>query len=180
MTHIRYPRTLVLLLAAATLTAGCGATPETGSTTASSPAGSTTSSPVGQVTAAPTPLTNTPPTNAKGNHGGRGGSGVGSSPNPRQPPAAGQLPPDWPPDLPVPRGEIQGSTGSAGRWSVLIVAAGSAAQVRQSAFALYVSAGFSAVTDSILNKGNRQITLVVENLDHSATQTNLVIGVTTR
>jgi len=52
--------------------------------------------------------------------------------------------------------------------------------VRQSAFALYVSAGFSAVTDSILNKGNRQITLVVENLDHSATQTNLVIGVTTR
>jgi len=35
-----------------------------------------------------------------------------------------------------------------------------------------------SVSDSVLNKRNRRITLVVENRDHSATQTNLVIGVT--
>jgi hypothetical protein len=46
--------------------------------------------------------------------------------------------------------------------------------------AFYSAAGFTAVSDSVLNKGNRQITLVTENRDHSATQTNLVIGVTTR
>jgi hypothetical protein len=62
---------------------------------------------------------------------------------------------------------------------VLVLAAGSAAEVRQSAVALYSAAGFTAVSDSVLNKGNRQITLVVENRDHSPTQTNLAIGVTT-
>jgi hypothetical protein len=72
-----------------------------------------------------------------------------------------------------------GSTGSAGRWTVLIVAAGSAAEVRRSTLAFYSAAGFTPVSDSVLNKGNRHITLVVENRDHSATQTNLVIGVTT-
>ncbi|MEO6144783.1 MAG: hypothetical protein ABIP19_12460 [Dermatophilaceae bacterium] len=80
----------------------------------------------------------------------------------------------------MPSGNIMGSTGSAGRWTVLILAAGSAAEVRQSTVALYSSAGFTAVSDSVLNKRNRQITLAVENRDHSATQTNLVIGVTTR
>jgi 16S rRNA A1518/A1519 N6-dimethyltransferase RsmA/KsgA/DIM1 with predicted DNA glycosylase/AP lyase activity len=63
---------------------------------------------------------------------------------------------------------------------VQIVAAGSAAQVHQSTVAFYIGVGFAALTDSVLNRGNRQITLVVENRDHSATQTNLVIGVTTR
>jgi hypothetical protein len=43
---------------------------------------------------------------------------------------------------------------------------------------LYTGVGFAAVSDSVLNKRNRRITLVVENRDHSATQTNLVIGVT--
>jgi hypothetical protein len=73
-----------------------------------------------------------------------------------------------------------GSTGSAGRWTVLILAAGSAAEVRRSTVAFYSATGFTAVTDSVLNKGNRQITVVVENRDHSNTQTNLVVGVTTR
>ena len=79
----------------------------------------------------------------------------------------------------MPQGSIVGSTGSAGRWTVLILAAGSAAEVRRSTVALYSAAGFTAISDSILNKGNRHITLVVENRDHSATQTNLVIYVTT-
>jgi hypothetical protein len=114
-----------------------------------------------------------PPTPPNDRHGGRGGSGIGSAA------AAGGLPADWPPELPVPQGSIVGSTGSAGRWTVLILAAGSAAEVRRSTVALYSAAGFTAISDSILNKGNRHITLVVENRDHSATQTNLVIGVTT-
>jgi hypothetical protein len=62
---------------------------------------------------------------------------------------------------------------------VLILAKGSAAQVRRSALALYSAAGFRPVSDSVLNKGNRQITLVVENRDHSASQTNLMVAVTT-
>jgi len=62
---------------------------------------------------------------------------------------------------------------------VLILAAGSATDVRRATVAFYSSAGFTAISDSVLNKGNRQITLVVENRDHSATQTNLVIYVTT-
>jgi hypothetical protein len=76
-------------------------------------------------------------------------------------------------------GDVRGSTGSAGQWTVLIVAAGSAAQVRESALRIYAAAGFTAVSDSVLNKGNRQITLVVENRDHSAAMTTLMISVTT-
>ena len=118
---------------------------------------------------------------APGGHGGRGGSFRGSPAAARRSPtAAGSLPAGWPADLPIPAGNITGFTGSAGRWTVLILAGGSAAEVRQSAVALYAAAGFTPVTDSVLDKGNRQITLVVENLDHSATQTNLMIGVTTR
>jgi hypothetical protein len=115
-----------------------------------------------------------PPAALRGHHDrGRGGSRTGSV-------AAGGLPADWPADLPLPRGRIIGSTASAGRWTVLILAVGPAADVRRSTAALYSSAGFTAVSDSVLNKGNRQITLVVENRDHSATETNLVIGVTTQ
>ncbi|HCC39690.1 MAG TPA: hypothetical protein DEQ49_07200 [Arthrobacter bacterium] len=62
----------------------------------------------------------------------------------------------------------------------MILAPGSAAEVRRSTVAFYSAAGFTSVSDSVLNKGKRQITLVAENRDHSATQTNLMIGVTTR
>ena len=167
MQRSRYPgAALAVVLVATALTAGCAATPQTfpvtsgpGATVAASPA---RTSP-GPSAAAP----------ASGRHGGRGGASGGS------PAATGALPADWPADLPVPAGTITGSTGSAGRWTVLVLAGGSAAEVRQSAVALYTAAGFTPVSDSVLNKGHRQITLVVENLDHSATQTSLVIAVTT-
>lgn len=166
MDRIRYPRAaLVAFLAAASLTAGCGAPHQT-VTAAASPSVPTIS------TAGARAL----PTSAAvrdGGHGGRGGSANGT------PAAANALPADWPSDVPVPAGDILGSTGSAGRWTVLIVAAGSAAEVRQSTMAFYTSAGFTAVSDSVLNKGQRQVTLVVENRDHSGTVTNLMIGVTT-
>ncbi len=167
MNRIRYPRAaLAVFLAAAMLTAACGSTQQQVTAATSKPTVPTIS------TQAPTSL---PPTAAVGGrHGGSGGS------NNRASAALAALPADWPADLPIPAGDIIGSTGSAGRWSVQILAAGSAAQVHQSTVAFYTGVGFVAVTDSVLNKGKRQITLVVENRDHSATQTNLVIGVTTR
>jgi hypothetical protein len=63
---------------------------------------------------------------------------------------------------------------------VLILEVGPATEVLRSAAAFYSAAGFIPASSSVLNRGDRQITLVVENLDHSANQTSLVIGVTTR
>ena len=166
MDRTTHPATvLAALLTAVALNAGCGAAHQ------SAPASATST----RVPTISTPRSQTPPSQPlvlDGNHGRRGGSGNGSS-------VAGQLPVGWPPELPLPQGTIMGSTGSLGRWTVLIRAAGSAAEVRRSALALYTAAGFAPVSDSVLNKGKRQITLVVENEDHSAAQTNLVIGVTT-
>jgi hypothetical protein len=166
MASTRFPRAaLAASLVAVSLTAGCGAPSQT-VTAAASP-----SAPTISTQATPS----LPPTAAvSGRHGGRAGSTNGPSA------ALGALPADWPTDLPIPVGDIIGSTGSAGRWSVQILAAGSAAQVHRSTVAFYTGVGFAAVSDSVLNRGNRQITLVVENRDHSATSTNLVIGVTTR
>ncbi len=167
MDQTRGPLTLLAaFLAATTLTAGCASQQTT-----------LPNAPTTQVQTSSVPSGPAPPPSPAGSapdHGGRGSS-AGQS----QAPAAG-LPAGWPPDLPIPAGTITGSTGSAGRWTVAILAAGSATQVRQSTMAFYSSVGFTPVTDSVLNKGNRQITLVVENRDHSATQTNLLIGVTTR
>jgi hypothetical protein len=168
MDQIRFPRSaLAALISAATLTAGCAAAPQPVTAPASNAAAPT-------VSAQANPAVPPPPAVPNGGHGGRGGSGNRSSA------AGGGMPADWPPDLPVPQGSLIGSTGSAGRWTVQLVAAGSAQEVRRSTVAFYSAAGFTAVTDSVLNRGNRQITLVVENRDHSATQTNLLIGVTTR
>jgi hypothetical protein len=180
MEQVRFPRAaLLVLLAAAALTAGCGTTSGSVPVPIAHAPSSSTPTALAQTTSRPTPprlaiSTPAPAAAARGGHGGRGSPGTVSQG------VAGSLPADWPPDLPVPQGDIRGFTGSAGRWTVLILAAGSAAHVRQTTVALYTAAGFTAVTDSVLNKGQRQITLVVENRDHSATQTNLVIGVTTR
>ena len=167
MHRTRHPRAaLAAFVAVATFAAGCGAPDQSAPPNASS-------TPIPTVASSRSQTVPPPPTPPNDGHGGRGGMGNGSSA------ATGGLPADWPPELPVPQGSIMGSTGSAGRWTVLIVAAGSASEVRRSTVAFYSAAGFTAISDSVLNKGNRQITLVVENQDHSATQTNLVIGVTT-
>ncbi|MDT4977175.1 MAG: hypothetical protein QOG98_2933 [Pseudonocardiales bacterium] len=166
MDRLRHSRTaFAAALTAAVLATGCGAGMEQAVQVSASATPVLTSAPTTQpIPAAP----------AKGSHGGRVGSGHGSSG------AAAGLPADWPQDVPVPQGDISGSTGSAGRWTVLILATGSAAAVLRSTAAFYRAAGFTAVTDSILNKGNRQLTLVAENRDHSANETNLVIAVTTK
>jgi hypothetical protein len=89
-----------------------------------------------------------------------------------------QLPADFPADVPLPPGSLQGSTGAAGRWSVLILASGSAADVERSTEGFYVAAGFSRDGYAVLHRGSEQITIVAENRDHSPTETNLTLGVT--
>jgi hypothetical protein len=56
---------------------------------------------------------------------------------------------------------------------------GSAAGVLRSTADLYRAAGYTAVSDSVLDKGNRQLTLAVENRDHNAGETTLLIQVST-
>jgi hypothetical protein len=92
----------------------------------------------------------------------------------------GQLPPDWPRLLPVPSGQIQGSTGSRGQWSVQILTRGSAAAVKKRALQFYVARGFTRVADAVLRRGRLRIVVVTENRDHSAAKTFLVLGVTRR
>jgi hypothetical protein len=100
--------------------------------------------------------------------GGGGGGGLA---------APARLPADFPADVPLPPGTLQGSTGSAGQWTVVLLAAGSAADVERSAESLYVKAGFKRIRFAVLSRGSQQITIVAENRDHSATQTNLTIAV---
>jgi hypothetical protein len=92
------------------------------------------------------------------------------------PPA--RLPADFPADIALPPGSLQGATGGAGRWSVLILASGSAADVLRSTESFYVAAGFRHDGYAVLRRGSERITIVAENRDHSATETNLTLGVT--
>jgi hypothetical protein len=95
-----------------------------------------------------------------------------------KPPAA-TLPPTWPKDVPVAPGVIQGSTASTGQWSLLLLVNQSAAAAHKSTVAFYVAHGFRRLTDSIVQKGTRRITVVVENRDHSPSKTFVLIAVTT-
>jgi hypothetical protein len=101
----------------------------------------------------------------------RGGGG-GQAP-------AAKLPADFPADIPLPPGTLQGSTGGAGRWSVLLLARGSAAEVQRSTESFYLAAGFSRDGTATVRRGSERITIVAENRDHSPTETNLTLVVTT-
>jgi hypothetical protein len=103
---------------------------------------------------------------ARGGGGGRG----------QAPPA--RLPADFPADIALPPGSLQGATGGAGRWSVLILASGSAADVLRSTENFYIAAGFTRDGYAVVRRGSERITIVAENRDHSATETNLTLGVT--
>ena len=92
------------------------------------------------------------------------------------PPATGAVPADWPADVALPAGQLQGSTGGGGLWTVEFLVNGSAAEVMQSALDFYRAAGFATVSDGVLVRGTHQLTLVVENRDHSPTHTFLVLG----
>jgi hypothetical protein len=93
--------------------------------------------------------------------------------------AAATLPPDWPADVPVAPGQLQGATGGGGQWSLLLLVRGSAAEALRSTAAFYASHGFHAESGAILRKGSRRVTIVVENRDHSPNETFIVVAVTT-
>jgi hypothetical protein len=154
-------------LATTLLFTGCAATQQ-----AASPDSAPNSDSINSAIVPPaTPAGFQRPASGGANSGGvnSGGSSV----------AAPSVPATWPRDVPVPPGKLLGSTTLSGRWTLLLLEAGSAAQVLKSAGAFYKAAGYTAVTASVLNKGSRHITLVVENRDHSATKTFLAIQLTT-
>jgi hypothetical protein len=105
--------------------------------------------------------------------GSRGGSGGGA-------PVAAALPADFPSDVPLPPGELQATSGSAGQWSALLRVPGSASDALRSAMQFYVAAGFTQDSPSTAHRGRYTTTLVTENRDHSPTSTNLVVGVAAR
>ena len=96
---------------------------------------------------------------------------------PGAPAATAGLPPDWPSDIPLPPGRVEGSTGSAGQWSVQLLVRGSAADALTSTVAFYVARGFRAQSNAVVVRGPERIVVVTENRDHSATQTTVVLGV---
>ncbi|MEA2322398.1 MAG: hypothetical protein QOD81_2248 [Solirubrobacteraceae bacterium] len=105
-------------------------------------------------------------------HGGPGGHDPAPGAT-----AAGHLPAGWPRDVPVPPGRIQGSTGGSGRWTVELLVRGSAAHALRSTIAFYRAHGFRG-SGAVVHRGSRKITVVVENRDHSANETFIVIGLT--
>lgn len=94
------------------------------------------------------------------------------------PASAATLPPDWPAQVPLPPGSIQGATGRAPQWGVLLLVSGSAPDAHRAAVAFYRDRGFAASSDSVLRRGSYQVTVVVENRDHRPDETFLAIGVT--
>jgi hypothetical protein len=94
-------------------------------------------------------------------------------------PPGATLPPTWPADVPVAPGRIQGSTASTGQWSLLLLVDRSAAAAHSSTVAFYVAHGFRRLSDSVVQKGTRRVTVVVENRDHSPSKTFVLIAVTT-
>ena len=94
--------------------------------------------------------------------------------------AAAVAPADFPPDVPLPPGELHTTSGADGRWSALLLVSGSAADAARSAMRFYVANGFTADSASTAHRDRNEVTIVTENRDHSPTSTNLVVGVAAR
>lgn len=106
-------------------------------------------------------------------HGGRsdGGSGAGN--------AVPALPADWPTRIPLPPGLLQGSTGVSPRWSVMLLVGGGATEAVDSAVRFYMSRGFALSGTAQLQGNGYHVVMVAASRDHSATETNLTISVST-
>jgi hypothetical protein len=157
MQAIRGTRALLVALAVAAVGAGCAAQPP--------PA----------APAAPPPAAAAPPAAADGHGGARGGSSSGRN---RSSAALPALPADWPAAVSLPPGwTVQGSTGGGGRWSVLMIAPGSARDVLTSTMGFYTAAGYTAESDSVAYRAPYRLTVAVENRGHSNTETNVTMAV---
>ena len=143
------------------LLTGCGSGPRS-SSAMHAPAAATAG-------ISPHPIGGTPV--VQPSHGSRHGGGSGDART-----AAAKLPADFPANVPIPPGSLQGSSGAGGQWGILLLATGSARRVLSSTMAFYVAAGYTADSAGQLHRGPLQITVVAESRDHSNTETNLALG----
>ena len=163
MSSTRSAWTLPAAALCLSLLTGCGSGPRSPSATDRPPASTVGAppQPVGGGTSATQPA-----------RSGRHGGGTG---DPRT--VAAKLPADFPADVPIPPGALQGSSGSGGQWGVLLLATGSAARVLTATTDFYLTAGYTADSAGHLHRGPVQITVVAENRDHSNLETNLALGI---
>lgn len=165
-------RTWLVLSAATYLAISCSSTQTVSApaTRAAAPPAATV--PTSQQPAQPAPgAGNTTDTRGQSRHGTSGGGGGGAA-------SAPALPADFPTEVPVPPGTLQGSTGAAGRWGLLLLTRGPADQVLTTTMAFYRAAGFTTDGPATVHRGHYQVVLVAENRDHSNTETNLAAGIT--
>jgi hypothetical protein len=101
-------------------------------------------------------------------HGGPGGGEAPAATTARR------LPANWPKDVPVPPGSVQGTNITAAHAVVQLIVNGSAAQAMRSTTRFYRLRGFTGA-GATLHRGTRRVTIVVENRDHSNAHTFVVI-----
>jgi len=91
------------------------------------------------------------------------------------------LPADFPADVPLPPGTLTGSTANAPTWVVALLMRGGYPEVMASVHDFYISRGYSEAGPTWmyhLSNGIHSIQFAGQNHDHSATQTDVSIGVT--
>jgi hypothetical protein len=82
-----------------------------------------------------------------------------------------------PAGIPLPSGVVTSIGSGPGRWSVLLVVNGSAQQAQATALAFYVGHAFHRDSANVVHGHGYQISMIAENRDHSATETNLTVVV---
>jgi hypothetical protein len=115
----------------------------------------------------PTVVTQQPTSGSGGRHGGGDAPATTSRPN------------DWPAAVPLPPGQLYGSSTGPGRWSIQLIVDGSAAQVLRAAVTFYRAHGFHSVSDVVLDNGSYRLSVGAENRDHSQVKSFLLIVLTT-
>ncbi|MFC7847644.1 hypothetical protein ACFUTU_04120 [Arthrobacter sp. NPDC057388] len=130
----------------------------------------------GQSAPVPPPSAVTASTTAGAPSTQTGGRRRGSDGDGEGPPTLPAPPADWPADVPVPPGKLQGSRGVTGARTVLLKVPGKADDVLTAAETFYESHGFTRTGSGQLRKVPYSIAMVARNRDHSATQTDLTIS----
>ena len=152
---------VVLAVAVITPVLGC-------STASRTPA----SLPVDQSVSATQPAPATQPPNDTGHsHTGRPAGRGRDGGSPQHPAVA------MPVGVPLPSGVISAVDRGPGRWSALVLVGGSAQRALASAVAFYVSHAFHRDSAYALHGRGYRISMIAENRDHSATETNLTVVV---
>ncbi len=159
---MRRTKLVLLTVAVATTILGCTSAPPAPTSTPLTQPAATAHSP---------PASQSEDDNGHSDPGRRGGRGRdGASP----PNLLAALPAGIPP----PPGAVTAFGSGPGRWSILVVVNGSAQQAQASADAFYIRQGFHRDSAYVVHGRGYRITMIAENRDHSATETNLTVVVT--